>query len=42
MVDYIILWSEGSAGLSDLINLVNAWIGGTACDLLGDHPPAGK
>jgi hypothetical protein len=41
-VDFIVLWSQGSADLSDLINLINAWAGGTACELLGDYPTCGE
>ena len=42
MVNYINLWSEGFADLCDLINLINAWAGGTACELSGDYPPCGE
>jgi hypothetical protein len=41
-VNYISLWSEGLANLSDVINLINAWVGGTACELPGDYPPCGE
>ena len=42
MVGYINLWSEGSADLSDLINLINAWVESLGCDLPGDCPPCGE
>ena len=42
VVDYMTLWSEGSANLEDLLNLINAWAGDQACELPGDYPTCGE
>jgi hypothetical protein len=41
-VDFIVLWSQGSVDLSDLINLINAWVENPGCELPGDYPPCGE